>query len=66
MVVNGASGIPIFMEALSGNSSEKKSLHESIRKVEAFKKQIDLNQDYTWVADAALYTRDKLLKKCQC
>lgn len=62
LVVNGPSAIPICMEALSGNSSDKVSFHQTISKVEAFKRQIDLDQTYTWVADAALYTRDKLLK----
>ncbi len=66
LVVNGASGIPICMEALSGNSSDKTSFHQTISKVEAFKKQIDLGQGYTWVADAALYTPDKLLKNNAC
>src|SRR5690606_30892145 len=62
LVANGPSGIPISMESLSGNSSDKQSFHESIKKVESFKQQIDLDQPYTWVADSALYTRDKLLK----
>ena len=66
LVVNGPSGIPICMEALSGNSSDKTSFHQTISQVEAFKKQIDLKQAYTWVADAALYTPDKLLKMKDC
>ena len=42
LVVNGPSGMPIFMEPLNGNSSDKASFHETIKKVEAFKKQINL------------------------
>lgn len=62
LVVNGPSAIPICMEPLSGNSSDKVSLHQTINKVERFKKQIAVDKPFKWVADSALYTRDKLLK----
>jgi len=62
LVVNGSSGIPICMEPLSGNSSDKVSFHETIKKVEAFKKEINIEESFKWVADSALYTKDKLLK----
>jgi len=61
LVVNGPSNMPIWMEALSGNSSDKVSFHETIRKVKAFQKQLDISSDAKWVADSALYTADKLL-----
>ena len=61
LVVNGPSNMPIWMEALSGNSSDKVSFHETIRKVKAFQKQLDISSDAKWVADSALYTVDKLL-----
>ena len=61
LVVNGPSGMPIFMEPLNGNSSDKASFHETIKKVEAFKKQINLNKRFKWVADSALYCKEKLL-----
>jgi transposase len=54
--------MPLFMEPLSGNNSDKVSFHETIKKVEAFKKQINLEKNFKWVADSALYTADKLLK----
>lgn len=63
LVVNGASSIPLWMEPLDGNSSDKKSFHETIKKVKAFQKQIDLSTKFKWVADAALYSSDKLLKQ---
>jgi transposase len=66
LVVNGSSGIPICMEPLSGNSSDKVSFHETINKVEAFKKQINIEEPFKWVADSALYTKDKLLKTNVC
>lgn len=63
LVVNGPSSIPIWMEPLSGNSSDKSSFHETIKKVEEFKEQISLKKNFKWVADSALYTTDKLLKE---
>jgi transposase len=61
MVVNGPSQLPIWMEPLSGNSSDKTSFHETIKKVRAFKSQIKLGQEFRWIADSALYTKEKLL-----
>ncbi len=61
LVVNGPSAMPIFMEPLNGNSSDKASFHETIKKVDAFKKQINLDKNIKWVADSALYSKDKLL-----
>jgi transposase len=61
LVVNGPSHMPIWMEALDGNSSDKTSFHETIRKVRAFQKQVDLSCDFKWVADSALYSAEKLL-----
>jgi transposase len=61
LVVNGPAGMPIWMEPLDGNSSDKKSFHETVKKVRAFQKQIDMDRNFKWVADSALYTADKLL-----
>jgi transposase len=61
LVVNGPSAIPLFMEPLSGNNADKTSFHNTIEKVNAFKNQINLNKDFKWVADSALYTKEKLL-----
>jgi transposase len=61
LVVNGPSHMPIWMDALDGNSSDKKSFHETIRKVRAFQKQINLDADFKWVADSALYSSGSLL-----
>ena len=62
LVVNGPSSIPIWMEPLDGNSSDKVSFHETIKKVQDFQKQIDLENKFKWVVDSALYTKDRLLK----
>ena len=66
LVVNGPSAMPLFMEPLSGNNSDKVSFHETIKKVEDFKKQINLEKNFKWVADSALYTADKLLLHNDC
>lgn len=62
LVINGPSNMPIWMEALNGNSSDKTSFHETIGKVKAFQKELDISTDAKWVADSALYTADKLLE----
>lgn len=61
LVVNGPSNMPIWMDALDGNSSDKKEFHETIRKVRAFQKELDMKGDFKWVADSALYSADRLL-----
>ncbi len=66
LVVNGPSAVPIFMEPLSGNNSDKNSFHDTIEKVNVFKKQINLEKDFKWVADSALYAEDKSLKHNDC
>lgn len=62
LVVNGPSSIPIWMDPLDGNSSDKVSFHETIKRVEDFRSQINVNGKFTWVADSALYTKKGLLK----
>jgi transposase len=62
LVMNGPGAIPIWMEPLDGNSSDKVSFHETIKRVEEFRAQLDVDSKFKWVADSALYTKDKLLK----
>jgi len=62
LVVNGPSSIPIWMDPLDGNSSDKVSFHETIKKVEDFRAQIDVSGKFKWIADSALYTKERLLK----
>ena len=62
LIVTGDSKFPLWMEALDGNSSDKANFHETITKVKAFHSQIDFDNNSKWVADSALYTKDKLLK----
>ena len=62
LVVTGPSKMPIWMEALNGNSSDKESFHKTIEAVNEFQAQLDIGSESRWVADSALYTKDKLLK----
>jgi transposase len=62
LVVNGSSSIPLWMDPLDGNSSDKVSFHETIKRVEDFRSQVDVNGQFKWIADSALYTKEKLLK----
>jgi len=63
LVVNGPASIPLWMEPHDGNSSDKKTFHETIKRVQAFKEGLKGCPDFKWVADSALYSKDKLLKQ---
>ena len=62
MVVNGPSAIPLWMEPLDGNGSDKTSFHGTINRVNELKQQINLEKNIKFVADSALHSKDKLLK----
>lgn len=40
LTVNGPSDLPLWVEGLSGNASDKKSIKASVEKIEKFKKQL--------------------------
>jgi transposase len=61
LTMSGPANLPVWMEPLSGNSSDKTSFHETISRVRAFQKQLKACNDFFWVADSALYTPEKLL-----
>lgn len=63
LVVSGPAAMPLWEEALSGNSSDSKSFHETIAQVRAFEQQIDLTNTGKWIADSKLYSKEKLLKE---
>ena len=52
---------PYGMEVLDGNSSDKVNFHETIEKVQAFQSQIGVTESFKWVADSALYSKNRLL-----
>jgi transposase len=61
LTMTGPANLPIWMEPLSGNSSDKTSFHETIARVRQFQKELKACDDFFWVADSALYSADKLL-----
>lgn len=57
----GVANIPLWMEALDGNSSDKASFHETVKRVQAFTKKLESAPDgLCFVVDAAFYTPEKL------
>lgn len=57
----GIANIPLWMEPLDGNSSDKTSFHETVKKVQQFTKQLNLMPDgLCFVVDAAFYVPEKL------
>ena len=63
LTVNGPANLPLWMETLDGNSSDKANFHDTIHKVQAFQSQIAVTEPFKWVADSALYSKDRLLAK---
>lgn len=61
LVNTGVSGFPIWAEALSGNSSDKTSFHETIGRIHKFQQEFNLVSDILWIADSALYSKKALL-----
>ena len=62
MVMNSKINVPLWMESLDGNSSDKKTLQSTIEKVNKFTSELDLEKPFTWIADSGLYNKNKLLK----
>ena len=61
LTMTGEANIPLWMEPQNGNSSDKKSFHETIQRVRSFQDGLKQNVEFLWIADSALYTADKLL-----
>lgn len=62
LVTQGPSDFPIWMEPLDGNSSDKESFQKTIRKMESFKKQLQIKGLSRWICDSALYSQSHLLQ----
>ncbi len=60
LTVTGEAAMPLWFEGLSGNSSDKSNFQDSIAKFEAFKESINVVESFLWVADSALYSKEKL------
>ena len=62
LAVAGGSGAPLWMSPHDGNASDKKTLQETIERVETFRREIDCNGPTRWIADSSLYTAENLVK----
>jgi transposase len=62
LTTSGPSSFPLWMEALDGNSSEKNTFHQTIANMTRFQKELKEAETFIWVADSALYTKEKLMK----
>lgn len=62
LVVNGSNGIPLWCSPCDGNASDKATLYETIKTVKEFCAEVDQDNRCKWVADAALYNQNNLLK----
>lgn len=61
LTMGGAANLPLWMESLDGNSSDKKSFHETVRRVKSFMATMKNAPDnLCFVVDAAFYDTDKL------
>lgn len=60
LTVNGSSNLPLWVEGLSGNASDKKSIKASVEKIEKFKKHLKEAPSFIYVADSALYSKELL------
>jgi transposase len=56
-MVSNQHGIPLFVRAHSGNSSDKKTILQAIKRV---KEGLDLSDDAYFVADSAIYSQENL------
>ena len=54
-VTLGKKSLPIWMEALDGNSSDKKSFPETVKRVNAFYDALESAPKMRFIADSALY-----------
>lgn len=57
----GVANIPLWMEALDGNSSDKESFHTTVKRVQQFMQQLQSAPDgLCFIVDAAFYVPKKL------
>lgn len=62
MVCSGNANFPYWVEPLSGNSSDKKNFHETIASVRDFQREFGDFEEFCWVGDSALYSKNQLLQ----
>jgi len=60
MVQSGPANLPVWMESLNGNSSDKTSFHETVAKLEDFYQKINGTETLRFVVDSAFFNKEKL------
>jgi transposase len=61
LIQGGSANIPLWMEPLDGNSSDKASFQATVRKVQAFASSLkDMPEGLCFVVDAAFYVPERL------
>lgn len=63
MVCSGNANFPYWVEPLSGNSSDKRNFHETIASVREFQREFGDCEEFCWVGDSALYSKNLLLQE---
>jgi len=56
LATTGSSGFPIWMESHMGNASDKNVLVEAAKRMQIFKEQLELDDDFIYVGDSAFYS----------
>lgn len=56
-------GIPLFSNTYSGNSSDREIFTDAVTSVDCYLKALDIPQDFVYIADSALYTKENLLNR---
>lgn len=62
MVMNSKINMPLWIESLDGNKSDKATLQNTIERVNEYVSGLDMERPFSWIADSSLYNKKKLLK----
>lgn len=63
LICGNNSGLPVFFNVHSGNTSDREIIPSIIVQFEEFLKLIEINKDFIYIADSALYSKRFLLDK---
>jgi len=61
LTVSGPANLPVWLEGLNGNSQDKSNFHETLARINTFRKELEKSPDILVIADSALYVQNKLL-----
>lgn len=63
LICSNNGGLPVFFNVHSGNTSDREIIPNIIEQFEEFLKLIEINKDFVYIADSALYSKRFLLDK---